>query len=260
MARMSGAARLRIVDARSPARFAKGHIPGAIPLPLSAVTRLEGSAQALLPQSEFEEAVGSRGIASGDPLVFVGERGAQEAAYLFWAFDYYGHQPLFILDGGMEAWQKAGGPVTADSPAEPPAARYTARPNPRLRASRADVAAAIGDEGVQFLDTRTPDEFTGRIRLTRRGGHIPGARRFDWESVLDEELKLRPPSELRRLLVQAGVDPGKRQILYCLTGPRAAHTYWVLRSLGFDAALYDRSWSEWGNDESLPVQVETSEG
>ena len=44
-----------------------------------------------------------------------------------------------------------------------------------------------------------------------------------------------------------------RVVVYCRTGMDASVPYFVLRSLGYDVALYDGSYAEWSRDRSLPV-------
>lgn len=44
-----------------------------------------------------------------------------------------------------------------------------------------------------------------------------------------------------------------RVIVYCRKGMDASVPYFILRSLGYDVALYDGSYAEWSRDRLLPV-------
>ena len=91
-----------------------------------------------------------------------------------------------------------------------------------------------------LLDTRSRSEYAQ--------GHLPGAICWDWMNgvPLQGWETMRPATELRTELELLGITPDKEIVTYCRSGARAAHTYLLLRNLGYPRVrLYDGSWLEW---------------
>src|SRR5690606_20882098 len=89
-----------------------------------------------------------------------------------------------------------------------------------------------------------------------RPGHIPGAVNLFWEEMVEstDPLAVRSPDELRAMLEAAGVEAGDTVVTYCRTGMQASFAYFVARSLGYDARMYDASYMDWNRRSELPVE------
>jgi thiosulfate/3-mercaptopyruvate sulfurtransferase len=138
-------------------------------------------------------------------------------------------------------------------PVAPTAYRPLVRPE--LVASAEWIRDRLGDRSVALVDARTPAEFRGTDVRARRGGHIPGAVNVEWRQHLRADQTFKPVEALRAMYEARGVTRDRTVVTYCQTHHRAAHSYFVLRLLGYPRVVgYDRSWIEWGNREDLPLQ------
>jgi thiosulfate/3-mercaptopyruvate sulfurtransferase len=79
-----------------------------------------------------------------------------------------------------------------------------------------------------------------------------------WEKNLKEPEEivqlLKNPEDLRKMYVAAGVTPGKKIVSYCEVGLQASYAYFIARYLGYDAAMYDGSWSEWSKEKQPSIR------
>lgn len=240
LAQRSHSAGLVLLDVRDETSYGEGHIPGAMRVELAALSQeREGVPGMLLEEAEFAAQMGVLGVTDDKTVILYDDNWGLAAARLLWALARYGHERAAVLDGGIDRWREEGYAL-AREPATPAPAVFSARPAGNHLATREWLRARLGDPDLVLLDTRAPGEFAA--------GHLPGALCWDWLNGVPLEGwdALRPAGELRDELARLGVTPEKEIVTYCQTGVRAAHTYLLLRHLGFPRVrLYDGSWLDW---------------
>ncbi len=259
-----------LIDLRKPDAFAEGHIPGAKRVwrdDIQSVNYPYGGMA--LESGIMTDLLDSMGVTSASEVYIYDAKGGCDAARLWWLMKVYGHDQVYLLDGGWQAWQLLGAdiPETSDAAELVPTCREAADayafPTPAdstMVATLEDVQRAIDDPNIILLDTRSTDEFTGVFMKPGavRAGHIPGALHFDWGNAvqMDSDWKMKPRKDLLAMLEAVGVTADDHIITYCHTGVRSAHTTFVLRELlGFtNVQNYDGSWTEWSHIAELPIE------
>ena len=231
------------------------HIPGARFVPIESIVIRNGWPPDEMPpvdqlRKAFEAAgVGDEGrivLYSADPL---------QATRAWFTLDYLGHgDRTAILDGGFARWRSEKRPV-ATQRVERTATTLTAKADPTRLVSHAEMRAAYESRGTVLIDARRGEQFIGstRGRSVVRGGHIPGALCNPWRMNVTPDDTFRSPAELTSMYEPLIPKGTARVIVYCRTGMEASMPYFVLRSLGYDVALYDGSFAEWARDDSAPV-------
>ncbi len=266
---------LRIVDVRGIVRppgseprylakradYAQGHIPGAVfvdwtrdivneadPVPMQVATG-----------ESFARTMASLGIGDDTLVVAYDDYNHIFAGRLAWALRYHGHDAVRVLDGGWGRWTQEGRPTTREVP-RPSPAPFTARTRDSLRRTADQVARALGRGDVLLLDARPAEQYAGKASAAARSGHIPGAKNVPYARLVDATTgRFLPQDELARVFANAGIDvhrlPGE-VIVYCNGGVSCTVPLDALRMLGVrEAAVFDGSWNEWGNDATRPIEA-----
>ena len=181
---------------------------------------------------EVAKILGDAGIDRSDSVVVYGEcgpcgGGPSVATYVYWLLRYIGHDKVRVLDGGIDAWTKAGMPVQNSSSVRP-ATTYSPALRPELFATYDYVKSGA----AQVVDARSVPEF--------ESGSIPGAINIPYDQVLDG----------KRFKDRAGIDAvfrnltsNKPVVVFTTTGTKASLEWFALTMTGHVAEMY--TWRDW---------------
>jgi thiosulfate/3-mercaptopyruvate sulfurtransferase len=248
---------LLLVNLSQPATYVQYHIPGAVFLDYNWIVRVEQPRMGLLPDpAQLTHVLSALGLTPDTHVVSYDDEGGGRACRLLWTLEAAGHQHFSLLNGGLRAWANQGHRITAEIN-WPTTGHYAVNMNYNGVATRQYILDHLSDNSVALLDVRSPAEYQGKKVYARHGGHIPRAVNMEWTEAMDprHDLCLKPAAELRERLAGLGITPDKEVIVYCQTHHRSAHTYVMLRSLGFEKVKgYPGSWSDWGNEPNTPIE------
>lgn len=241
------------------AAYARGHLPGAryahLDRDLSAPPGPHTGRHPLPDPQRLAARLGRWGVDERTQVVVYDDAGGAFAGRLWWMLHWLGHPCAAVLDGGLQAWERAGGPLTDQVPS----------PEPRVFKARAEAGRWLSTEAVEeglrrgairLLDARSPERYRGEAEpIDPVAGHIPGALNRPLQLNLGPDGRFLPPGELRRAYAEllAGTEP-QAVVHMCGSGVSACHNLLAMEIAGLGGSrLYVGSWSEWIRDPARPV-------
>ncbi len=228
----------RELSAHPPAEAASG---GRHPLPL---------------REHFAAWLSGIGFANDMQAVVYDRNGCNYCGRLWWMFKWVGHDAVAVLDGGLSAWQAAGGALDSGAAQERPPAHFQLQPALRRLVQTGDLLAQLGQPAQTLIDARAPERFRGEVEpLDPVAGHIPGALNRPYTLNLGADGRFKPREQLRAEFdaLLAGRDAAG-VAHHCGSGVSAVPNVLAMELAGYaPAALFAGSWSEWCRTPGLPV-------
>lgn len=254
------------------AQFLQARVPGArradLDRDLSAHTgeaRASGGRHPLPTREAFANWLAQAGVDADMQVVVYDRQGTNYCGRLWWMLKWCGHEAVAVLDGGLQAWQAAGGAVHSgpSTPSDRPGS-FVLQPTLAGTADTSGIASRLGLRGQTLIDARSAPRFRGEVEpLDPVAGHIPGALNRPFASNLGPDGRFKPAAQLRAEFEQllAGRDLAT-VVHHCGSGVSAVPNLLAMELAGLGRGkLYPGSWSEWCTTPGLPcAQSQVSSG
>ncbi|XP_062218281.1 thiosulfate/3-mercaptopyruvate sulfurtransferase 1, mitochondrial-like [Phragmites australis] len=250
--------------------YQAARIPGTLFFDLDGIIDRKNDLPHMLPSKEaFAAAVSALDIRNQDKVIVYDGKGFFSAPRVWWMFRVFGHDNVWVLDGGLPQWRASGFDLernsSEDAILKSKAANnavemvyngelantitFQAEFQPQLFWTLDKVTHNVAVPTYQQIDARAKGRFDGVAPEPRKGvrsGHIPGSLSLPFPEMFDAAPKLLPADELRKKFQQAGISIDHPIVVTCGSGVTACILALGLYRIGkHDVPVYDGSWTEW---------------
>ena len=245
--------------------YLEAHIPGAVYTHLDTALSdkqgagVSGGRHPLPTREKFAIWLSSVGLANDMQAVVYDRNNTNYCGRLWWMLKWAGHAQAAVLDGGLQAWQAAGGPVASGEEPAHFQTYFALAPELSKLVATETVAANLGRPIQTLVDARAAPRFRGEIEpLDPIAGHIPGALNRPFSQNIGTDGKFKPATVLKAEIetLLAGRDPAS-VVHHCGSGVSAVPNILAMQIAGLGdvstTGLYAGSWSDWCSDTNRPM-------
>jgi thiosulfate/3-mercaptopyruvate sulfurtransferase len=260
-------ARIRILDSSSLRTYKNHHVPGAVHAwwqdTMDQNKKVYGSVirpggeqpDGTFDQSPRIQILEDLGIDDQTFVVAYDDDRGRWAAHWVWFLRFLGHDQAAVLEGGLEAWRDAGFDVDSGDVDPPGVETPTIAPKDGYYVETRQFEQLLTITGTALVDVRTESEAKDDVNGSLPLGRIPNSLSFPWTDALaDNSGRLLSADELAARISALGITSDNTVVLYARFGVEAAHTWLVLKLLGFsNVTIYDWGWAYWASDSANAI-------
>ena len=256
---------LVLLDTTDAKTFAKGHIPNAVRVDISAFRHWVDKTYVLMNSpKEIEKVAQSLGINPDSEVVLYGHNKGKEllkCSYIALALIANGFHNVSILNAGYRDWmyehEEDKGMISTKI-RTPKKGTFIAHYTPNIVIDIDYVRAHLGK--TPMIEARPKAFYTGERKShgVRRLGHITGATSSFWRNKFNLDDTLKSDKALKKIFItEQKLNPNKEVIAYCTGGLEASMNWYLLtQQMHFkDVKIYDASMKQWGNLDDTPMQT-----
>src|SRR5438094_739667 len=145
--------KLVLMDMRTPEAYSNRHIPGARSFDIFGISLIDTRPDPLKAYLWLiEHLIQAKGVNSDSTVVAYDDVAGNRSARLFWFLEFFGHADVHVLNGGFDAWQAAGLPVTHEAVVVLEPGSFEMKQRRELLATVDNVVASLNKPSAVIID------------------------------------------------------------------------------------------------------------
>jgi thiosulfate/3-mercaptopyruvate sulfurtransferase len=232
--------------------YKKKHIPNAIFFDINKIADPNNSLPHMIPSKDlFSKMMQNIGLNKDDEIIIYDNSPFLSSARAWFLFRYFGHDKIFIMQGGVKNWENNGGNITNGNVVLEKGNYIASAERKELVVNLDQMILASQNKENVILDARSRKRFLGEAlepRPNLPSGHIPNSQSLPSSDLINKDGYLKSKDEINKIFSNIRVNTSDKIIATCGSGVSACVISIALFCLGKkDIPIYDGSWTEWAS-------------